>query len=116
VELNPELPLLPHAAVAKPVSKERPPRLGKLLSRSSPLRWGVDRWLAITGVVGCSILLIAVAICLVSLSVPPPIIALLGIAICFFAGFLVSFAMVAIGWITAGLNEWSARWLRWTAR
>lgn len=76
--------------------------MNSILVRTSPLRWGFDKWAAIVGVTGCVILAFAVSLCLVSFSVPPPGIALAGVILSFVAGLVLSVTFAFLFWLIGG--------------
>ena len=91
----------------------RPPRLRVAMGHSSPLRWGLDTWVAIGGIAGCVVLAAACALCLISFALPPPIILLLGVVLSFVIGLFLSLLVALISWIVLLPLYWSVRWLSW---
>ena len=73
--------------------------MNSIMVRTSPLRWGFDKWAAIVGVTGCVILVLAVLLCLVSFSVPPPGIALAGVSLSFVVGVVLSVTFAFLFWL-----------------
>lgn len=90
-----------------------PPTLSGLLGHTSPLRWGLDTWAAIGGLVGCVVFAVACALCLISFALPPPSIVLLGVVLSFAAGLFLSLVVTLLIWVVLVPLYWSVRWLSW---